>query len=83
MYDYSKLKGKIIEVCGTQGEFAKRMDISNKSVTNKLNGKCFWKQLEIEKALEVLHLDKTEIQPYFFYIRSSILNELLTNQPNV
>lgn len=37
MFDYSKLKGKIKEVFGTQSAFAKAMGLSGVSLSSKLN----------------------------------------------
>lgn len=65
-YNYSKLNGKIIEVCGTQGKFAKMMGLSERSVSLKLNNKISWKQTEIQKAMEILNFQIEEIQDYFF-----------------
>lgn len=65
-YDYRKLKGRIIEICGTQEEFARRMNLSTRTVSLKLNGKLPWKQSEITKAIEVLELEDSDIQAYFF-----------------
>ena len=65
-YDYSKLNGRIIEVCGSQAEFAKRMKMSEHSVSHKLNNKTNFKQDDIDRALTVLHLEKASIPDYFF-----------------
>lgn len=69
MYDYSKLRGRIVEVCGTQCEFAKRIGLSDRSVNLKINGNVFWKQNEIDKAIEALNLTKDDIQSYFFVVK--------------
>ncbi len=65
-YNYSKLLGRIVELCGTQAAFAKKMELSERSVSLKLNGKRSWKQIEISKACDVLHIPKAEIDQYFF-----------------
>jgi len=66
VYDYSKLKGKIREVFGTQGAFAKSIQLSDVSVSNKLNNLIDWKQEEIEKSIEQLMIPHDEIHVYFF-----------------
>lgn len=66
VYDYSKLKGRIVEKCGSQEEFAKRMGLSTHSVSTKLQGKSMFKQCEIQKAVSVLSLDERDIHKYFF-----------------
>ena len=65
-FDYSKLNGRIVEKCGSQGKFAKQMELSERSISLKLNNKTSWKQLEIQKALEVLGLTTNQIKDYFF-----------------
>ncbi len=66
MFDYSKLKGKIVEVFGTQGEFAKAMEWSERTLSLKLSGERAWKQPDICKAIELLGIPAIEIPLYFF-----------------
>ncbi len=68
-YDYSKLQGRIVEKCGTQSAFAKRMGLSERSISLKLNNKLFWKQPEMQRAANVLEFPESEIQSYFFAIK--------------
>lgn len=68
-YEYSKLNGRIVEICGTRAEFAKRMGLSERTVSLKLNNKVPWKQPEIMKAIQVLGLDEADIQEYFFTLK--------------
>lgn len=65
-FDYSKLNGRIVEKCGSQGNFAKQMELSERSISLKLNNKISWKQLEIQKAIDVLGLTTNQIKDYFF-----------------
>lgn len=65
-YDYKKLNGRIIEVCGTQAVFAEKMGLSERTISLKLNNKISWKQTEIQKAIEILGLSDKDIQIYFF-----------------
>lgn len=65
-YNYDKLLGRIVEKVGTQRKFAERMDLSEHSVSSKLNGKSSWRQDEIAKACSVLDIRDTEIPSYFF-----------------
>lgn len=65
-YDYSKLRGRIVEICGTISEFSKRMGLSDRVISLKLNGKSAWSQKNIEKALDVLRLTEKDIRAYFF-----------------
>lgn len=65
-FDYSKLKGKIKEVYGTQNEFAKAVGLSFVSISKKLNNVRQFKQSDIDKISEVLKIPKEEIPVYFF-----------------
>lgn len=67
-YNYRKLLGKIVEAFGTQSEFAKAMNISEHSLSTKLNNKVNFKQPEISKACELLDIDSSEISDYFFTV---------------
>lgn len=67
-YNYAKLLGRIVEKVGTQSVFADKMQLSERTVSLKLNGKVGWKQSEIAKACEVLAIKDEEIPAYFFTI---------------
>jgi len=69
-FDYRKLRGKIKEVCGTQEKFAKAINLSNNSISLKLNNQREWTQKEIKKSLEALNISDNEIATYFFYPKS-------------
>ncbi|MBE6685748.1 MAG: DUF739 family protein [Ruminococcaceae bacterium] len=65
-YDYKRLKGRIKEVCGTQKEFSKQMNLSNQSVSKKLNNVVEFTQDEIMDAVKVLSIPGESITDYFF-----------------
>ncbi len=65
-YNYSKLLGRIVEKIGTQRDFAKAIGLSERSVSLKLNGRVGWKQDEIAKICDVLSINTSEINDYFF-----------------
>lgn len=65
-FDYSKLKGRIVEKFETQSNFAEKMGISERSLSLKLTGKRTWKQPEICRAIRLLDLVPDDIQEYFF-----------------
>jgi hypothetical protein len=65
-FNYSKLRGRIREVFGTQDRFAEAMGRSNTSISQKLNNKSEWTQKEINRAVEVLGIDDVDIPAYFF-----------------
>lgn len=66
IYDYSRLLGKIKEICGSQAVFSAKIGLSERTVSLKLNGKKGWKQPEIERICEVLKIDRRKIPIYFF-----------------
>ena len=65
-FDYSKLAGKIKEKFGTQGNFAKAMELSERSLSLKMNSRMPWKQTEILKASVILDIDTEQVHLYFF-----------------
>ena len=65
-FDYSKLKGKIKEVFGTQVAFAEAMGLSSVSVSDKLNNKTEFKASEIKKLAMILKLTVEEVFDIFF-----------------
>lgn len=69
IYDYSKLRGKIIEKCGTQTKFQELMKLSHTSISDKLNNKIDFTQEDIEKAIEILNIKRADISIYFFNLK--------------
>lgn len=61
-----KLKGKIVEHCGTLGDFANKLGLSACSVSLKVQGKRQFKANEIAKAIEILHLTGEDVADIFF-----------------
>lgn len=66
MFDYRKLKGRIVEEYGTQGKFAKELGVSERTLSLKLNNKKFFTQDEISKCSKLLNIELEKIQIYFF-----------------
>ena len=69
VFDYSKLLGKIKEICRTQAIFAKQMGMSVSGLSARLNNKQEFDAREIFKACEVLHIALVEIPSYFFAVK--------------
>lgn len=65
-FDYSKLNGRIAEMCGSQKNFAEKMGLSARSMSLKMNSKVGWKQEEIHRACGILDIIAEEIPAYFF-----------------
>ena len=68
-FNYNILKGRIVEIFGSQIEFSKSMGWSEKTLSLKLNGKVSWKQSDILKAIDLLKLSEDDIQEYFFSLK--------------
>lgn len=65
-FDYSKLRGRIVEKFGTLENFSKEVKISNHTISKYMNNKIPWKQTNINKAVQVLEIPPEEISSYFF-----------------
>lgn len=64
---YRKLKGRIIEVCGSQREFCKVAGIKTESLlSRKLNGLCAITQDDVFTWANILKLSAQDIGVYFF-----------------
>lgn len=68
-YNYSKLNGRIVEVCGSQKKFSELMNLSERTISLKLSNKRKFKQDEINNAINVLKLSEADIQSYFFNLQ--------------
>lgn len=65
-YDYSKLRGRIIEKFGTIGNFQKHLNISNVVVSKKMNNKVRLSHDDITQWAELLEIPMDQIGVYFF-----------------
>ena len=72
-FKFDKLVGRIIEKYGNQIRFAKAMSWSERTLSQKMNGKTSWKQTDICKAINLLGLSISDIQEYFFTIKVQII----------
>lgn len=66
VFDYSKLRGRIIEKFDTQGKFAAVVGLSDRSMSLKLNNGIKFSQDEIIIWCELLDISIAEISAYFF-----------------
>lgn len=70
-FDYSKLRGKIKEVFGTQDKFAKALGISGATLSLKLNNISEFTQQEMAASMRLLHEPARSVDKYFFCLASS------------
>ena len=73
-FDYSKLRGRIIEKFGTYKAFAEAVGISENSMSQKLSGKMAITTGDIRKwsSVEYLDIDAEDIGVYFFKIKVQV-----------
>ncbi|MVX63124.1 DUF739 family protein [Clostridium chromiireducens] len=68
-FNYSKLRGKIKEVYGTQDNFAKALGIGRVSLSQRLNNILDFSQVEIYNSCDMLGIEREEIPLYFFTLK--------------
>jgi lambda repressor-like predicted transcriptional regulator len=64
--DYSQLRGRIREKCGSEGTLAEKIGISHPTLSVKLNQKFAFTSREIQKIADILGIPTEEIGRYFF-----------------
>jgi hypothetical protein len=65
-YDYSKLRGRIVEKYGTLSKFAEVLGTSLVVVSNKMTNKTGFSRADIERWAELLDISGDEYDLYFF-----------------
>lgn len=65
-FNYSKLRGRIKEMLGTQDRFADAIGIGRVSVSQRLNNSLEFSQQEMLKTAEVLQFPMEQMTEYFF-----------------
>lgn len=65
-FKYNKLRGRIVEIFGSQAEFSKKIGLSEQIITAKLAGRSSFTQENIIAWCEALDIDQRDIGSYFF-----------------
>lgn len=65
-FDFSKLRGRIKEIYGTQTAFALAMLMNEATLSNKLNNNVEFAPKEIVRACILLNINLNEVDVYFF-----------------
>ena len=65
-FDYSKLKGKIVEKYGSQGNFADAIPVSENQLSSYMTGKKRFTTRIIDRMVVLLDIPVGEIGSYFF-----------------
>lgn len=66
MYDYSTLKGRIVEKGLRKQDAAQKIHVSPTTFGRKLEGKGLWDQKEISDLCKLLSIPTRDIPKYFF-----------------
>ncbi|WP_069286081.1 DUF739 family protein [Aerococcus urinaeequi] len=67
-FDYSKLRGRIVEKFGSVEKFAEAMGLSKASMSMKLNNGVSFTQTQIPQACFLLDIKSEEVGRYFFTV---------------
>ncbi|MBP5728362.1 MAG: DUF739 family protein [Clostridia bacterium] len=67
-FNYSKLKGRITEKCGTQKAFAELLGVTEGTLTSKLLGYTYFTQDEILRSMGILDIESDQVTLYFFTV---------------
>ena len=65
-FNYSKLRGRIIECYGSCANFAEALGIKPTTLSMKLHNRLEFKQSEIDCARDLLGIGERELGSYFF-----------------
>lgn len=65
-YKYDKLRGRIVEKYGTQKAFAEALNVSENSLSLKMNCKTEFSQTDMDKFAKLLEIPISEYSVYFF-----------------
>ena len=65
-FDYSRLKGRIVEKVGSQRNLARLLNISESTLTAKLAGTTYFSQGEIFRSMKILDINPVYTTDYFF-----------------
>jgi transcriptional regulator with XRE-family HTH domain len=66
VFDYSKLRGKIVEKNGSQKAFAKLLGINECTLTSRMRGRSEFTQGEIYRSIGILDISPADVKNYFF-----------------
>lgn len=71
MAAYNKLRGRIVEKCGSQAVLAEKLGISENAMSKKMRCLTGFSQEDILNICEMLDISRAEIGDYFFADRVS------------
>ena len=68
-FNFSKLRGRIVEKFGKQEDFAKAVGISYVSLSKRLNNHLEFSAREILRMSNILEINLEDIPLYFFAVK--------------
>ena len=68
-FDYSKLRGRIVEKFGTYAAFFKKLEITEVQASKKLNGKAGFSQEDMVQWSNLLDISLGDIGLYFCAVK--------------
>lgn len=68
-FDYNKLRGRIVEKYGSQSNFSEKFEVSENTMSLKLNNKVRFTSDDIVKASRMLDIPPDEVGVYFFTLK--------------
>ena len=71
MIDYSKLKGRIIELFNSYTKFAEAIGKDKQHVSRTINNARYLTQKEVLLWAELLRIDVSEIGSYFYTLKAA------------
>lgn len=71
VFKYNKLRGRIVEVYGSQSKFSEIIGQSEQNITAKLAGRSSFTQDNIVTWCKALNIDQADIGNYFFTLEVS------------
>lgn len=69
LFDFSRLRGRIVEKYGTCDNFAAAMDRSKVWLSSRLNNSVQWRSAEMREAAALLEIPDVEIPAYFLTLK--------------
>ena len=69
MFDYSKLKGRVIEKLGSMKIYADRLGISETQLSKKINNRAGFSQADIIQSCKILDIATRDIGSFFFALK--------------
>ena len=65
-FNFSKLRGRIVEKFGAQSAFAEKMGMSEGTLSFKLSNKSYFTAEEMFRACNLLEIGLNDVKDYFF-----------------